>query len=65
MLVRFHVQTIPPPATGDAEAVMVVAPLRQLQLAAQATQLRFETAPGAQSQIDWGQALMAGECRRL
>ena len=33
-----------------------VAPLRELQLAAEATQMRFETAPGVQSQIDWGQA---------
>lgn len=33
-----------------------VAPLRELQLAAEATQTRFETPPGQQSQIDWGQA---------
>ena len=43
--------------TGSYETVKrFVAPLRELQLAAEATQLRFETPPGQQSQIDWGQA---------
>jgi transposase len=42
---------------GSYETVKrFVAPLRELQLAAEATQTRFETAPGEQSQIDWGQA---------
>jgi transposase len=42
---------------GSYETVKrFVAPLRELQLAAEATQMRFETAPGQQSQIDWGQA---------
>ena len=42
---------------GSYETVKrFVAPLRELQLAAEATQMRFETAPGVQSQIDWGQA---------
>lgn len=43
--------------TGSYETVKrFVAPLRELQLAAEATQTRFETPPGQQSQIDWGQA---------
>jgi transposase len=43
--------------TGSYETVKrFVAPLRELQIAAAATQTRFETAPGEQSQIDWGQA---------
>lgn len=42
--------------TGSYETVKrFVAPLRELQLAAEATQTRFETPPGQQSQIDWGQ----------
>ena len=42
---------------GSYETVKrFVAPLRELQLSAEITQMRFETAPGAQSQIDWGQA---------
>jgi transposase len=42
---------------GSYETVKrFVAPLRELQLAAEATQTRFETPPGQQSQIDWGQA---------
>lgn len=45
---------------GSYETVKrFVAPLRELQLAAEATQMRFETAPGQQSQIDWGQAMVA------
>lgn len=41
---------------GSYETVKrFVAPLRELQLAAEATQTRFETPPGQQSQIDWGQ----------
>jgi transposase len=39
-----------------------VAPLRALEAAAQATQTRFETAPGQQSQIDWGQARVQFRC---
>jgi transposase len=42
--------------SGSYETVKrFVAPLRELQLAAEATQTRFETPPGQQSQIDWGQ----------
>jgi transposase len=42
--------------TGSYETVKrFVAPLRELQLTAEATQMRFETPPGQQSQIDWGQ----------
>ncbi|MGH8513181.1 MAG: IS21 family transposase, partial [Gammaproteobacteria bacterium] len=33
-----------------------VAPLRALAAAAEVTQIRFETPPGQQSQIDWGEA---------
>jgi transposase len=41
---------------GSYETVKrFVAPLRELQLAAEVTQTRFETPPGQQSQIDWGQ----------
>jgi transposase len=39
-----------------------VAPLRTLEAAAQATQRRFETPPGQQSQIDWGQARVQFRC---
>lgn len=43
--------------TGSYETVKrFVAPLRELQIAAEATQMRFETAPGQQSQVDWAQA---------
>jgi transposase len=46
--------------TGSYETVKrFVAPLRELQAAAEATQTRFETPPGEQSQIDWGQATVA------
>jgi transposase len=40
---------------GSYETVKrFVAPLRELQIAAECTQRRFETPPGQQSQIDWG-----------
>jgi len=43
--------------TGSYETVKrCVAPLREVQLLAERTRLRFETPPGHQSQIDWGQA---------
>lgn len=43
--------------TGSYETVKRgVAPLREVQLQAACTRLRFETPPGQQSQIDWGQA---------
>ncbi len=43
--------------TGSYETVKrFVAPLRDVQLHADRTLLRFETPPGQQSQIDWGQA---------
>ena len=43
--------------TGSYETVKrFVAPLREIQLQADRTLLRFETPPGQQSQIDWGQA---------
>ena len=46
--------------TGSYETVKrYVAPLRELQAFAEGTQIRFETAPGQQSQIDWGQALVS------
>ena len=42
---------------GSYETVKrFVAPLRVLAAAAEVTQCRFETPPGQQSQIDWGQA---------
>lgn len=45
---------------GSYETVKrFVAPLRELQACAEGTQIRFETAPGQQSQIDWGQALVS------
>ncbi|HJR75369.1 MAG TPA: IS21 family transposase [Nitrospiraceae bacterium] len=43
--------------TGSYETVKrFVAPLREVQLQAERAFLRFETPPGQQSQIDWGQA---------
>ena len=43
--------------TGSYETVKrCVAPLREVQLQAARALLRFETPPGQQSQIDWGQA---------
>jgi predicted DNA-binding protein (UPF0251 family) len=43
--------------TGSYETVKrFVAPLRDVQLQADRALLRFETPPGQQSQIDWGQA---------
>ena len=43
--------------TGSYETVKrCVAPLREVQIQAERTLLRFETPPGQQSQIDWGQA---------
>ena len=43
--------------TGSYETVKrFVRPLRRLQAKSQLTQRRFETPPGQQSQIDWGQA---------
>ncbi len=43
--------------TGSYETVKrFVAPLRAVQLQADRALLRFETPPGQQSQIDWGQA---------
>ncbi len=45
---------------GSYETVKrFVQPLRDLQLAVEGTQMRFETAPGQQSQIDWGEARVA------
>lgn len=45
--------------TGSYETVKrYVAPLREVQEHADRTRLRFETPPGQQSQIDWGQALV-------
>jgi transposase len=42
---------------GSYETVkLFVRPLRALRLAAERALLRFETPPGRQSQIDWGQA---------
>jgi len=44
---------------GSYETVKrFVAPLRELQAQAELTQTRFETPPGQQSQIDWGQSLV-------
>src|SRR5262249_37754149 len=49
--------------TGSYDVVKrFIAPLRALQAAAQATQMRFETPPGQQSQIDWGQARVQFRC---
>lgn len=46
--------------TGSYETVKRwVAPLRDVQLQADRALLRFETPPGQQSQIDWGQALVS------
>lgn len=46
--------------TGSYETVKrFVAPLREVQLQADRALLRFETPPGHQSQIDWGQARVA------
>lgn len=43
--------------TGSYETVKrSVAPLREVPLHVECTRLRFETPPGQQSQIDWGQA---------
>lgn len=43
--------------TGSYETVKrFVAPLREVQLQAERALMRFETPPGQQSQIDWGQA---------
>lgn len=43
--------------TGSYETVKrYVAPLREVQLQAERALVRFETPPGQQSQIDWGQA---------
>jgi transposase len=43
--------------TGSYETVKrCVAPLREVQLQADRALIRFETPPGQQSQIDWGQA---------
>lgn len=43
--------------TGSYETVKrFVAPLRELAESEALTQTRFETAPGQQSQVDWGQA---------
>lgn len=43
--------------TGSYETVKrFVAPLRELESAFEGTQCRFETPPGQQSQIDWGEA---------
>jgi transposase len=42
-----------------------VAPLRAVEAAADLTQCRFETAPGLQSQVDWGQAAVWFRDRRV
>lgn len=43
--------------TGSYETIKrFVAPLREVQLQADRALIRFETPPGQQSQIDWGQA---------
>ena len=50
---------------GSYETVKrFVRPLRETQLQAAVTRTRFETPPGLQSQIDWGQARVAvdGRC---
>lgn len=52
--------------TGSYDTVKrFVAPLRALEARGEVTQRRFETPPGQQSQIDWGQALVTfrvGRC---
>jgi transposase len=49
--------------TGSYDVVKrFVAPLRALEAAAGATQTRFETPPGQQSQVDWGQARVEFRC---
>jgi transposase len=49
--------------TGSYDVVKrFVAPLRVLEAAAEATQTRFETPPGLQSQVDWGQARVPFRC---
>jgi transposase len=46
--------------TGSYETVKrFIAPLREVQLQADRALLRFETPPGQQSQIDWGQSLVS------
>ena len=46
--------------TGSYETVKrFVAPLREVQLQADRALVRFETPPGQQSQIDWGQATVS------
>ena len=46
--------------TGSYETVKrFVAPLREVQLQADRALIRFETPPGQQSQIDWGQVTVA------
>ena len=46
--------------TGSYETVKrFVAPLREVQMQAERGLLRFETPPGQQSQIDWGQATVS------
>lgn len=46
--------------TGSYETVTRFrAPLREVQLQADRARLRFETPPGQQSQIDWGQSLVS------
>ena len=51
---------------GSYEAVkLAVRPLRREAAAASLTQRRFETAPGEQAQVDWGQAMVTmGGVRR-
>jgi len=46
--------------TGSYETVKrFIAPLREVQLQADRALLRFETPPGQQRQIDWGQSLVS------
>ena len=42
-----------------------VAPLREVQLQADRALIRFETPPGQQSQIDWGQVTVAFRTGRM
>ena len=43
--------------TGSYETVKrFVRPLRRLQAQSEGTMTRFETPPGQQSQVDWGQS---------